>query len=95
MKKLIFSGLLLSVSFLGFSQANADKLVLEAFKQAKEKSDKEILNEKAKVKAKTWMARASAYEDVALQYMALDSNAANVAVEAYKKAIELDTKAGK
>jgi tetratricopeptide (TPR) repeat protein len=95
MKKLIFSGLLLSLAFSTLAQSDADKLLLKAFKDAKEKSDKDIANPKANIKAKTWLERGAAYEEVALRYLSLDSNAANVAMEAYKKAIELDTKAGK
>ena len=72
-----------------------DKALQEEVKKAKEKSDKDITNDKSKDKAKTWIDRAKAYEEVALRNPALDSAAALVAYEAYKKAIELDTKEGK
>lgn len=75
--------------------AAVDKALQEEIKKAKEKSDKDITNDKSKDKAKTWMDRAKAYEEVALRNAALDSSAALVAYEAYKKAIELDTKEGK
>ncbi len=95
MKKLIFSGLLLSLGFSTIAQTEQEKVLLKVYKDAKEKSDKDILNEKSKIKAKTWMDRALAYEDVAIRYMSLDSNAANVVVESYNKVIELDVKNGK
>jgi predicted Zn-dependent protease len=75
--------------------AAIDKAMQEEVKKAKEKSDKDITSDKSKDKAKTWFDRAKAYEDVALRNPSLDSAAALVAYEAYKKAVELDTKEGK
>src|SRR5690606_5934775 len=69
--------------------------VLDQIKKDKEKSDKNIQDPKANVKAATWMDRAKLYENIALQHTTVDSNAANEAREAYKKVIELDvTKKG-
>lgn len=95
MKKIIFSGLLLSLAFISQAQTEAEKLIIDGYKKAKEKSDKDIANPKANVKAKTWIERAQAYENIALYALSVDSSAATVAMEAYKKAIELDTKNGK
>jgi predicted Zn-dependent protease len=95
MKKLIFSGLFISLAFTTLAQSDADKLLLKAYKDSKEKSDKDIANPKANIKAKTWLDRGLAYEEVAIRYLSLDSTAADVAQAAYNKAIELDTKAGK
>lgn len=95
MKKLIFSGLLLSLAFISQAQTDAEKLIIDGYKKAKEKSDKDIANPKTNVKAKTWVERAQAYENIALYALSADSTAATVAMEAYKKAIELDTKNGK
>jgi len=75
--------------------AAIDKALQEEVKKAKEKSDKDITSEKSKDKAKTWLDRAKAYEEVALRNPSLDSSAALVAYEAYKKAVDLDTKEGK
>jgi tetratricopeptide (TPR) repeat protein len=95
MKKLIFSGLFLGLAFISQAQSAADKLIIEGYVKAKEKSDKDIANPKANVKAKTWLDRAATYESIALFALSADSSAADVATEAYKKAIELDTKNGK
>lgn len=95
MKKLILSGLFLTLTFLSQAQTDADKLIIEGYKKSKEKSDKDITNPKANVKAKTWLDRAQAYEAIGLYALSADSAAATIAQEAYKKAIELDTKNGK
>ncbi len=95
MKKLFLIALVFGLNMSVFAQA--DKLMIQAYKDAKEKSDKDILNEKNKLKARTWVTRASTYEDIAMNpaSIALDSNAAQVVIDSYKKAIELDTKDGK
>jgi tetratricopeptide (TPR) repeat protein len=92
---LILSGLLITLTLSLNAQSDADKLIIEGYKKAKEKSDKDIANPKTNIKAKTWLERAQAYETIALYALSADSSAANVAMDAYKKAIELDTKAGK
>ncbi|WP_420147021.1 tetratricopeptide repeat protein [Spirosoma sp.] len=66
--------------------ANAD-----ALKKDKEKSDKDITDAKASTKASTWMDRAKLYQNIAAGgSIKLDSAAATVAYDAYKKVIELD-----
>ena len=67
-----------------------DKANVEALTKDKEKSDKDITDEKAGSKASTWMDRAKAYQSIAGQYIRIDSAAATKASEAYKKVIELD-----
>ncbi len=100
MKRLVLPALLALTTLVmaptAFGQnAAIDKALQEEVKKAKEKSDKDITSDKSKDKAKTWLDRAKAYEDVALRNPSLDSAAALVAYEAYKKAVELDTKEGK
>ncbi|MES2798250.1 MAG: hypothetical protein V4683_19940 [Bacteroidota bacterium] len=95
MKKSILSGLLFTLAFISQAQTDADKLIIDGYKKAKEKSDKDITNPKSNIKARTWFERAQAYESIALYALSADSSAADVATEAYKKAIELDTKGGK
>jgi tetratricopeptide (TPR) repeat protein len=93
MKKLLLSVLLTALALGAYAQdgANAiDKVMQEDIKKTKEKSDKDITNEKLKTKAKTWQDRAKAYEQVALKYADLDSNAAWTAYEAYQQVIALD-----
>jgi hypothetical protein len=78
------------------ASAQLDPIMAKAYKDAKEKSDKDITNPKSALKASTWMARAQSYQDVAnYKLFALDSNAADVAIASYKKVIELDQKGGK
>ncbi|WP_461139706.1 tetratricopeptide repeat protein [Spirosoma pomorum] len=67
-----------------------DAALAESMKKDKEKSDKDIADEKAASKAATWMNRAKTYQNIALQSIKLDSNAAMVSYDAYKKVIELD-----
>ncbi|MFD1139583.1 tetratricopeptide repeat protein [Larkinella insperata] len=71
-------------------QQGLDALTEKTFQSEKEKSDKAITDEKSSVKPKTWLDRAKTYENIATQAIKLDSNAANVAYEAYQKVIELD-----
>lgn len=63
---------------------------MEAFKKEKEKSDKDITDTKASTKASTWMDRAKTYQNIAGQFIRIDSGAGTMAMEAYKKVIELD-----
>ncbi|MCY7353154.1 MAG: hypothetical protein LH606_21270 [Cytophagaceae bacterium] len=97
MKRLVLLALLgVFAAATAFGQnAAIDKALQDEIKKTKEKSDKDITNDKAKDKAKTWIDRAKAYEEVALRYASLDSSAALIAYDAYKKAVELDTKEGK
>lgn len=67
-----------------------DALAMEAFKKEKEKSDKDITDAKASTKASTWMDRAKTYQNIAGQFIRIDSGAGTMAMEAYKKVIELD-----
>ncbi|MFC5408267.1 hypothetical protein ACFPMF_03025 [Larkinella bovis] len=87
-----FSFLLLAgfLSVGAYAQQGLDALTEKAFQSEKEKSDKAITDEKSSVKPKTWLDRAKTYENIATQAIKLDSNAANVAYDAYKKVIELD-----
>lgn len=73
------------------AQANTvDAALAESLKKDKEKSDKDITDAKASTKASTWMDRAKTYQNIASQNIKLDSTAATVAMEAYKKVVELD-----
>ncbi len=72
-----------------------EKANIEALTKDKDKSDKDITDEKAGSKASTWMDRAKTYQSIAGQYIRLDSAAATKASEAYNKVLELDkTKKG-
>jgi Flp pilus assembly protein TadD len=66
--------------------------------KAKEEIDKAILDTKLSAKAKTWFARGQIYEHIANDptkiFSKLDTNAAFVAFESYKKATELDKPGG-
>ena len=95
MKKIFFVSALSLFSCLAFAQSAIDQAMMDQARKDKEKSDKSIEDPKASAKAATWMDRAKTYENIALQYTQLDSNAAIVAYNAYKKVIELDvTKKG-
>ncbi|GAB3574272.1 hypothetical protein GCM10027578_36650 [Spirosoma luteolum] len=67
-----------------------DQAQMDAVKKEKEKSDKDITDAKASVKASTWMDRGKTYQQIASQYIRMDSAAATTAFDAYKKVIELD-----
>ncbi|GAB3718023.1 tetratricopeptide repeat protein [Spirosoma lituiforme] len=69
----------------------AADLAMETSKKEKEKSDKDITDAKASAKASTWMDRAKIYENIASSgFMKIDSAAATVAYDSFKKVIELD-----
>ncbi|GAB3786733.1 hypothetical protein GCM10028818_50460 [Spirosoma horti] len=69
----------------------AADLAMETSKKEKEKSDKDITDAKAAAKASTWMDRAKIYENIASSgFMKIDSAAATVAYDSFKKVIELD-----
>ncbi|GAA4409831.1 hypothetical protein GCM10023187_33660 [Nibrella viscosa] len=89
MKKLSLF-LLASVFSAGVYAQGLDAALEQSVAKDKEKSDKAITDAKASAKASTWMDRAKTYENIAVQYVKLDSNAAMVAYDAYKKVIELD-----
>jgi tetratricopeptide (TPR) repeat protein len=83
----------LSVGGLRAQQTGApavDAAQMDAYKKEKEKSDKDIADAKASAKASTWMDRAKTYQNIAGQFIRMDSTAATTAYEAYKKVIELD-----
>lgn len=67
-----------------------DQAAMDTYKKEKEKSDKDITDAKASTKASTWMDRAKTYQNIAGQFIRMDSTAATTAYEAYKKVIELD-----
>ena len=90
MKRLVLPALLSLIMLVTATTAIAqnaaiDKALQEEVKKAKEKSDKDITNDKAKDKAKTWLDRAKAYEEVALRNPALDSSAALVAARSARR----------
>ncbi len=68
----------------------AAQVAMDAFKKEKEKSDKDIADPKSGAKASTWMDRAKTYQNIAGQYIRMDSAAATTSYDAYKKVIELD-----
>ncbi|MCE6992158.1 lipopolysaccharide assembly protein LapB [Dyadobacter sp. CY323] len=73
----------------------ANKLLVDGFRKDKEKSDKDASDPKSSAKAAFWMERAKLHENIASQASQVDSNAAKVAYESYKKVVELDkTKKG-
>ncbi|WP_461049812.1 tetratricopeptide repeat protein [Spirosoma arcticum] len=96
MKAIILMLLCCSLFIDGYAQqaqgtANTlDAAMAESMKKDKEKSDKDITDGKASTKASTWMDRAKTYQNIAIQNIKLDSNAAMVAMEAYNKVVELD-----
>ncbi len=72
-----------------------EKANIEALTKDKDKSDKDITDAKVGSKASTWMDRAKTYQNIAGQYIRIDSAAATKAREAYNKVLELDkTKKG-
>lgn len=88
MKKLF---LLSAFGFLAISaSAQVDKLLMEQKKKDKEKNDKAITDPKASAKSSTWLDRGKLYDEIARLYTEMDSSAALVAYDAFKKAIEVD-----
>ena len=88
MKKLIVTSAFSFFAISAFSQV--DKLVLEQKKKEKEKSDKAITDPKAGAKSSTWLDRGKLYDEIARLYTEMDSSAALVAYESFKKAVEVD-----
>ncbi|SFB95246.1 tetratricopeptide repeat protein [Spirosoma endophyticum] len=74
----------------GAGASALDQAAMDSFKKEKEKSDKDIADPKASAKASTWMDRAKTYQNIAGQYIRIDSAAATTAYDAFKKVIELD-----
>lgn len=88
MKKLF---LLSAFGFFSISaSAQVDKLLMEQKKKDKEKSDKAITDPKASAKSSTWLDRGKLYDEIARLYTEMDSSAAMVAYDAFKKAVEVD-----
>ncbi len=101
MKKLTIA-LITVFATIGVAHAQADKLILEANRKAaleiKKKSDEAIMK-KDSLKAKTWLARAEAYLDLAnttdTVLLRQEASSPFKAYEALKKAVSLDVKDGK
>src|SRR4028118_1777372 len=84
---------------MAFAQTNAITFAQAGkLDQAKAEIDKAMQNPKLSAKAKTWYYKGQIYEAIANDqtkiYSKLDSNAATVAYESYKKASELDKPGG-
>jgi tetratricopeptide (TPR) repeat protein len=95
MKKMFFVSALGLISFSAFSQDAVNKAVVDQLRKDKEKSDKGVTDPKASAKAAFWMDRAATYVSIANQSSEIDSSAAKTALEAYKKAAEIDPKKAK
>lgn len=95
MKKMFFVSALSLIGFSAFAQTAVDKAVVDNLRKEKEKSDKGVSDPKASAKAAFWMDRATTYSSIANQSSELDSSAAKTALEAYKKAAEIDPKKAK
>lgn len=100
MKRILLSLLFVGVAVASFAQTNAIlQLQTGVLDKAKTEIDKAMLDEKNASKAKPWLVKAQIYEAIGLDntglYSKLDSTASLTAYDAYKKAIELDTKDGK
>jgi tetratricopeptide (TPR) repeat protein len=72
------------------ASAQVDKLLMEQKKKDKEKSDKAITDPKASAKSSTWLDRGKLYDEIARLYTEMDSSAAMVAYDSFKKAIEVE-----
>ncbi len=98
MKKVFFACLFQLTVASAFAQAGPAFASLQSGKLdvAKEQIDKAITNEKQSTKANTWIYRGDIYAAIAgsplPNYSSLDSNAVQVAYDAYKKASEMDAK---
>lgn len=92
---MFFVSALSLIGFSAFSQTAVDKAVVDQLRKDKEKSDKGVSDPKASAKAAFWMDRATTYSSIANQSSELDSSAAKTALEAYKKAAEIDPKKAK
>lgn len=92
---MFFVSALSLIGFSAFAQTAVDKAVVDQLRKDKEKSDKGVSDPKASAKAAFWMDRATTYSSIANQSSELDSSAAKTALEAYKKAAEIDPKKAK
>lgn len=90
MKKLVFVSAMSLFCANVFAQDALTKVAMDQSRKDKEKSDKNIQDPKANIKAATWMDRAQVYENIALQFSEVDSLASFTAFDAYKKVVELD-----
>ncbi|MDQ1089077.1 MULTISPECIES: lipopolysaccharide assembly protein LapB [unclassified Siphonobacter] len=98
MNKLILPALLGLLSASAYGQ-NSALAALESGKldKAKEEIDKAVQDAKSGAKPKTWLVKGQVYEALSTdqKLAGLDSMSSLAAYDAYKKAVELDTKDGK
>jgi len=98
MNKLILPAFLGLLSATAYGQ-NSALSAMESGKldKAKEEIDKAVQDPKSGAKPKTWLVKGQVYEALSTDknLAGLDSMSSLAAYEAYKKAIELDTKEGK
>ncbi|SDM24264.1 tetratricopeptide repeat protein [Siphonobacter aquaeclarae] len=99
MKKLVLPAFLVGLLSASAYGQNSAIMALESGKldKAKEEIDKAVQDPKSSTKAKTWFVKGQVYEGLATdpKLSSLDSMSSLGAYEAYKKAIEMDTKEGK
>ena len=95
MKRIVLASAIGLMSLSAFGQDALEKAMVDQFRKDKEKSDAALNDPKSNVKASFWAERAKLYEDIAEKASQIDSVAANKAMAAYKKVVELDlTKKG-
>ncbi len=98
MKKVLIFSILGLFCAPAFSQDALEAALTSQYKKDKQKSDSKIQDPKANTKASTWQERAKIYEGIASSRDTtdiIDAEAAEKALEAYKKVVELDiTKKG-
>jgi len=100
MKKVVVATALSLTSLMAVAQTSA---ILNfqngTLDKAKTEIDKAMSDSKLATKAKTWYFRGQIYEAISTDqtgvYAKLDSNAAMVAYESYKKALEVEPNGGK
>ena len=98
MKKLSLLFVLMLFSIISFAQGGLGAATIEfdekKYPEAKKHIDEASVHPKASLKSKTWYYRGQIYAAIAASKVAeinkLDPNAANVAYDAYKKAMELE-----
>jgi tetratricopeptide (TPR) repeat protein len=90
MKKIVFVAAISLFCADVFAQDALNKVAMAQARKDKDKSDKNIQDPKANIKAATWWDRAQVYENIALQFSEVDSMASFTALDAYKKVVELD-----
>lgn len=98
MKRVLVCLIIAFLATPAFAQDALQGAMISQYKKDKEKSDAKIQDPKANAKAATWMERAKLLENIALlrdTTEVIDAKAAESALEAYKKVVELDkTKKG-